>query len=197
MLPTARPVDSIDGIKVTLIDNGMPIVVIRAGDLGVRGDESPQILESSTGLIAAKESIRLQAGELMGLGDVAEKSVPKVCLVSKPQQGGNLSTRTFIPHACHNSIGVLGAASVATACLVPGSIAEGLVKIPGENPDGSIDFTVEHPSGSFQLRINSSREQGELQVLSIGVLRTARMLFQGQIFIPQTIWQGSKSELRV
>jgi len=193
MLPTGRAVDSIDGIKVTLIYNGMPVVIVRAADLDVRGDESPGDLESNEALITIKESIRLQAGILMGLGDVSTMTIPKVSLVSEAQQGGNISARTFIPHACHKAIGVLGAASVATACLVPGSVAEDLAQIPVKNPDGSIDFVVEHPSGSFQLRIHASFEQGKLQVPSVGVSRTARMLFRGQIFIPRSVWPGNKN----
>lgn len=196
MLPTGRAVDTIDGINVTLIDNGMPVVVIRAVDLDVRGDESPGDLESNEALITAKESIRLQAGVLMGLGDVSAKTVPKVSLISESQHGGNLSTRTFIPHACHKAIGVLGAASVATACLVPGSVVQGLAQMPLENPDGSIDFTVEHPSGSFQVRIRANSEHGKLQVQSVGVLRTARILFRGKILIPRSVWQGSSSPIQ-
>ncbi len=118
LLPTGRAVDVIDGVEATLIDNGMPCVVMRASDLGITGEEAPKDLEANDTLRKKLEAIRLKAGPLMNLGDVTEKSVPKMTMVSAPRHGGAISTRTFIPHRCHSSIGVLGAVSVATACLL-------------------------------------------------------------------------------
>jgi 4-oxalomesaconate tautomerase len=122
LLPTGNTVDVVDGVECTLIDNGMPVVVMRAADLGVRGDESPTELETNATLRTRLESIRLLAGPMMQLGDVTDSSVPKLTLVSPPESGGHLATRTFIPHRCHDAIGVLGAVSVATAALLPGSL---------------------------------------------------------------------------
>ncbi len=193
LLPTGNALDVIDGVEVTLIDNGMPVVVVRARDLGAKGNETPTELELNKTLVAAKESMRLQAGQMMGLGDVSAKTVPKISLVSEPQSGGAISTRTFIPHACHKAIGVLGAASVATACLLPGTVTEGMAKVPEAESDGAIIFYVEHPSGSFQLRIRAHREQAGLAVESVGVVRTARELFRGEILIPRSTWQRRSS----
>jgi 4-oxalomesaconate tautomerase len=193
MLPTGNAADTIEGVNATLIDNGMPVVVIRAADLGLSGEEMPQELESNSSLVAIKERIRLQAGKLMGLGDVGNKSVPKITLVSAARNGGNIATRTFIPHFVHKSIGVLGAASVATACLLPGSVTENLVANPAAQGDSAIDFSLEHPSGSLQLKIRARLVQGELVVERVGVVRTARMLMRGELFIPQSIWQGNIS----
>jgi len=123
LLPTGNVVDVIEGVEATLIDNGMPCVVMRAADLGISGDETPEELEANEGLRATLEAIRLKAGPMMNLGDVTAKSVPKMTMVSAPAHGGAISTRTFIPHRCHKTIGVLGAVSVATACLLEGSPA--------------------------------------------------------------------------
>src|SRR5690606_19768127 len=119
LLPTGRAVDMIDGIAVTLIDNGMPCVVMSAADMGISGQETPKELEANGALRQRLESIRLQPGPRLNLGDVSKSSVPKVTMVSPAQNGGAISTRTFIPHSCHDAIGVLGAVSVATACLLP------------------------------------------------------------------------------
>lgn len=175
LLPTGNAADEIDGIACTLIDNGMPCVVMRAADMGLHGDESPAELEADDTLRARLEAIRLKAGPLMNLGDVTEASVPKMTMVSPPRTGGAVATRTFIPHRCHTSIGVLGAVSVATACLLPGSPAAGIAEIP----DGDEKrLSVEHPTGA--LEVVATMRGGE--VVGAGLLRTARKLFDGRVF---------------
>ncbi len=174
MLPTGRGVDVIDGVGCTLIDNGMPCVILRASDLGATGEESREDLEADEALKARIEAIRLQAGPLMNLGDVSEKSVPKMTLVSAPKAGGVISTRSFIPHRCHASIGVFAAVTVASACLVEGSPAAALAVLP---EDGR--FVIEHPSGAAEVLIEVD-DAGE--VTGAGTLRTARKLFDGLVF---------------
>ena len=118
LLPTGNIVDTIDGVPVTLIDNGMPVVVLQAKAMQISGYETREELEANDVLKARLEAIRLQAGPMMNLGDVTEKSVPKMTMVAPPRNGGTVCTRTFIPKRCHASIGVLGAVSVATACML-------------------------------------------------------------------------------
>jgi 4-oxalomesaconate tautomerase len=176
LLPTGRPVDVIDGIEATLIDNGMPVVVMRAADLGVAGSETREELEANAELKARLESIRLKAGPMMNLGDVAKKSVPKMSMVSAPSGGGAISTRTFIPHRCHASIGVLGAVSVATACMLEGSPAAALARIPEGR--GKV-LAIEHPTGEMTVRVELDAA-GAVQ--SSSLLRTARKLFEGVVY---------------
>jgi len=179
LLPTGHVVDVIDGVECTLIDNGMPVVVVRASDLGVRGDESPTELEANEPLRAALESIRLQAGPMMRLGDVSDSTVPKLTLVSSPRHGGHIATRTFIPHRCHDAIGVLGAVSVATAALLPGSPAAEVARL------GDRDATVvcEHPTGSLAASVAVDvTEHGAVEVHRAGIVRTARKLMDGTVF---------------
>jgi len=176
LLPTRNPVDLIDGIEATLIDNGMPCVVMRAVDLGISGEEEPAVLEANRDLRARLEAIRLKAGPMMNLGDVAEKSVPKMTMVSPPRAGGAISTRTFIPHRCHSSIGVLGAVSVATACLLPGGPAAALAR-GGEGRERSL--SIEHPTGEMTV-VATIDETGGVEKAAI--LRTARKLFDGVVF---------------
>ncbi|MYF90128.1 MAG: 4-oxalomesaconate tautomerase, partial [Boseongicola sp. SB0676_bin_33] len=118
LLPTGNAADEIESVPVTMIDNGMPCVVMRADAMGIQGDETPSELEADKGLRERLESIRSACGPMMNLGDVTEQSVPKMTMVSPARSGGAISTRTFIPHRCHKTIGVLGAVSVATACLI-------------------------------------------------------------------------------
>jgi 4-oxalomesaconate tautomerase len=129
LLPTGNEVDVVDDVEATLVDNGMPVVVLRADALGVTGYETCTELEGNDRLRGRLEAIRVQAGELMGLGDVTETTIPKLTMVAPPKAGGSISTRTFIPHRCHDAIGVLGAVSVATACFLPGSPASGVADI--------------------------------------------------------------------
>ena len=178
LLPTGNPVDEIDGVTCTLIDNGMPVVVMSAAAMGISGDEPCAALEADEGLRRRLESIRLLAGPLMNLGDVADTSVPKLTMVSPPMAGGHLNTRTFIPHRCHEAIGVLGAVSVATAALVPGSPASAVMARPADN--GVI--TVEHPTGTFDAAIDAEIVDGRPDVRSAGIIRTTRKLFDGITF---------------
>jgi 4-oxalomesaconate tautomerase len=169
-------VDVIDGVACTLIDNGMPCVVMKATDLGITGYEDRDWLDGAGDLKARVEAIRLQAGPRMNLGDVTEQSVPKMMLVAAPRAGGAISVRSFIPHRAHASIGVLGAVSVATACLLPGSPAAEVAAVP---PGERKTLSVEHPSGEMSCVLTLSPE-GE--VISAALLRTARKLFDGTVF---------------
>ena len=179
LLPSGNTVDVLDGVAITCIDNGMPVVVLRAQDLGITGYESREELDADTRLKTRLESIRLQAGPLMNLGDVSDKSVPKMTLVAPPRNGGAITTRTFIPHRCHASIGVLGAVSVATACMLPGSPAAAMAMIP----DGAEKLiSVEHPIGETSVLMNVSFEKDQINVHKAAILRTARKLFEGLVF---------------
>ncbi len=178
LLPTGNAVDVIDGVEVTLIDNGMPVVVMRAADLGVTGNESREELDADDALKARLESIRLAAGPLMNLGNVADKSVPKMTLVSPPVRGGAINTRTFIPHRCHASIGVLGAVSVATACMLPDSPAGRIAALGA----GCRTVSVEHPIGETSVVMDVSLDDGRLAVRQAAIVRTARKLFEGTVF---------------
>ena len=173
MQPTGNAVDVIDGVECTLVDNGMPVVVVRATDLGIAGDESCTELEANETLRAKLEAIRLQAGLLMNLGDVSETTVPKMTMVSAPKSDGHLMTRTFIPHRCHDAIGVLGAVSVATVALLPGSTAAGVVVEPGGDT-----VRLEHPTGFFDAVL----EMNGTEVERAGIIRTARKLMDGAVF---------------
>jgi len=147
-----------------------------ASDVGIIGTESREELEQNEALKTRLESIRLQAGPLMNLGDVTHKSVPKMTMVSRAKAGGTISTRTFIPHRCHASIGVLGAVSVATACVLPQSPAYSLASLP----DGDTKtMPIEHPIGEMTV-ILEVNDQGEAE--NAAILRTARKLFDGEVF---------------
>jgi 4-oxalomesaconate tautomerase len=177
LLPTGNPADVVDGVTVTMIDNGMPCVVMRAEDVGIKGDETPEALEANTVLRAKLEAIRALCGPMMNLGDVSEKSVPKMTMVSAPTQGGAISTRTFIPHRCHKTIGVLGAVSVATACLVKGSPAYDLAN-RGEGTTRKL--SVEHPTGEMTV-VATLEDTGDVKEAAI--LRTTRKLMDGEVFV--------------
>lgn len=184
LLPTGRLVDEIDGVPVTCVDNGMPVVVMAGADLGVAGTETPTELEADDELRARLERIRLEAGPLMGLGDVESSSVPKLTMVGPPGQGGHLSTRTFIPHRCHDAIGVLGAVSVATAALLPGTPAhQVLVGSPGLSGEGPGEVLVlEHPTGTFDATVTVDPSTDPPTVERAGIIRTARKLMDGTVF---------------
>ncbi|MBL8807549.1 MAG: 4-oxalomesaconate tautomerase [Rhodospirillales bacterium] len=182
LLPTGNAVDLVCGVEATLIDNGMPVVVLAADALGRTGYESREELDADASLKARLEEIRLAAGHLMGLGDVTEKVIPKMALVAPPVAGGSICTRSFIPHVCHASIGVFAAVSVATACVLPGTPAARVSRIPKGRVQ---DVAVEHPTGEFAVRLEVGGTQEAPVVEKAGLLRTARALFDGYAFFQE------------
>lgn len=175
LLPTGNQIDLIEGIECTLVDNGMPSVLMRAGDLSLTGYETPAELESNETLKAKIEAIRLKAGLLMNLGDVSQKTVPKMCLISTSQSGGIINTRTFIPHRVHQSVGVLGAASAAAGAMLPKSVAHGLAQFKQSK---LCRVNVEHPTGMLTVELEWNGED----VIRTGLLRTANKLMDGKVF---------------
>ncbi len=176
LLPTGNAVDVVESVPVTLIDNGMPCVVIAAESVGITGYEDRDTLDADNTLKARIEAIRLAVGERMNLGDVREKSVPKMMLVAPPRHGGAITVRSFIPHRAHATIGVLGAVSVATACLVPGSPAAAIAKVPeGDRKT----LSVEHPTGEMSVVVTLDNTGA---VATAALLRTARKLMDGEVF---------------
>ena len=186
MLPTGNVRDTIDGVDVTCIDNGMPLVMLRAADVGRTGYESVAALNGDTELKARLERLRIACGHAMGLADVTSKNYPKMTLIAPPRSGGNLCTRSFIPHVCHDAIGVLAAVTVGTACVLEGTVCQGIAVVPA----GSVkQVSVEHPTGEFsvELEVDPARPQN---VTRAALLRTARLLMRGEAMIPASLWKG-------
>jgi 4-oxalomesaconate tautomerase len=180
LLPTGHRRDEIDGVEVTCVDNGMPVVVARAADLGLTGYETHQELGDDRPLLDRIQSLRVQAGKLMGLGDVTATSIPKTTLVAAPRDGGTICTRTFIPVRPHTAIGVLGAVSVVTALALPGTVGAELAGRPA-----GARYDVEHPTGHLAVEAEIDTSGEVPRVRRSGVVRTARKLFDGTVF-PQS-----------
>ncbi|MFJ9390646.1 4-oxalomesaconate tautomerase [Nocardioides sp. NPDC101246] len=195
LLPTGNVRDTLDvpdlgAIDVTLIDNGQPLVVVDARDLGATGAESPEEIDADDALRARIEALRIVAGHAMGLGDVTEKSYPKMTLVSAPRHGGAIGTRSLIPHRTHRSIGVLAAVTAATAAVLPGSVAYDLAVLPPvtTTPDGSeTTLSVEHPTGEFSVTLGLDPDD-PTRVTRSALLRTARLIMAGQAMVPSSLW---------
>jgi 4-oxalomesaconate tautomerase len=160
--------------------------MVRAVDLGVTGYESVAELNANDSLKAKLEALRLTVGPLMGLGDVKSKSYPKMCLVAPPRDGGSIATRCFIPHVCHEAIGVLAAVTIATACVLEGSVMQGIAIVS----DGlSKTLSVEHPTGEFSVELGLDANDPQ-KVVRAALLRTARPIMRGEVLISEEIWRG-------
>lgn len=196
LLPTGSTLDRVPvqgqgfspfSIDVTCIDNGMPMVLIRASDLGRTGAESVAEMNADIELKARLEALRLVTGQRMGLGDVSKKTYPKMCLIAAPAGGGNISTRCFIPHVCHEAIGVLAAVTVGTACVLTGSVTQGIAVVP----DGLVKtMSVEHPTGELSVELGLDPDNPQ-NVIRAALVRTARLLMRGEIMIPSSVWKGN------
>ncbi|WP_132997071.1 4-oxalomesaconate tautomerase [Sulfitobacter pontiacus] len=185
-LPTGNIRDTFDGIEVTCMDVAMPMVIARAADFGLTGYESVAELDANKDFFARMEAIRLQAGAAMGMGDVAKSVTPKFGLLAPAREGGTIATRYFMPWNTHPSMAVTGAQCLASCALTPGSVADGLLERPGQSP---ADVMLEHASGTIDVLVDYDTSDG-FALNSAGLLRTARKLADGCVFVPSRIWEG-------
>lgn len=176
-------------IDVSCIDNGMPLVMFKAEDMGRTGYESVAELNADTELKTRIEALRLAVSLKMGLGDVSQKNYPKMTLIAPPRAGGAISTRSFIPHVCHDAIGVLAAVTVGTACVLKGTVCEGVVQMPAADAAGAFNVSVEHPTGEFSVALATDPADPQT-VTQAALLRTARALMRGEVLVPGSIWTG-------
>jgi 4-oxalomesaconate tautomerase len=184
LLPTGHVQDVIDGIAVTCIDNGMPLVILEAADVGRTGYETVAELNADSELKARIERLRIACGHAMGLGDVTAKNYPKMTLIAAPRAGGSIATRSFIPHVCHDAIGVLAAVTVGTACVLEGSITQGVAVMPA----GLVKtVSVEHPTGEFSVELGLDPANPQT-VTRAALLRTARLIMRGEVMVPAAVW---------
>ena len=185
LLPTGNRVDVIDGIRVTCMDVAMPMVIARAQDFGLNGYESCLELDENRAFYDRMEPIRIAAGRLMGMGDVHDSVMPKFGLLAQPQAGGTISARYFMPWKCHPSMAVTGSQCMACCVLTPGTVAEGMGDISDEKP---AHIVLEHPSGQIDILVDYTVDADGLLLRSAGLVRTARKLAAGEVFISARIW---------
>ncbi len=185
-LPTGNLRDEIDGIEVTCMDVAMPLVIARAADFGLSGYESAAELDANREFFARMEAIRLAAGQRMGMGDVSKSVTPKFGLLAPAREGGTIATRYFMPRNTHPTMAVTGAQCLAACALTPGSVSDGLLERPTQSP---ANVTLEHPAGTIDVLVEFDSAEG-FSLTSAGLLRTARKLAEGKIFIPERIWKG-------
>lgn len=188
LLPTGNVVDVFDGVEVTCIDMAMPMVIINAEQMGKRGDESPAELDADVAFMERLENIRIHAGRIMGFGDVTHKVIPKPVLISKPTEGGTIKVRYFMPHNCHKAIAITGSIGISTATIIEGSVAQ---KIIAKNSQKKISdvIKIEHPSGCIQVSL--FKENSKIEDTRASVIRTTRKLFEGNVYIPETVLSES------
>ena len=197
LLPTGNVIDTVtvegDGVDsfslpVTCIDNGMPLVIFRASDIGRTGYESVAEMNADTELKKRIEALRIKTGHLMGLGDVSSKNYPKMTLIASPRHGGSICTRSFIPHVCHDAIGVLAAVTVGTACVLKGSVCDGVAVMSAGDV---VTVSVEHPTGEFSVELGIDPADPQ-NVTRAALLRTARLIMRGEAMVPKSVWNGQE-----
>jgi 4-oxalomesaconate tautomerase len=190
LLPTGRVRDEIDGIAVSCVDLAMPMVIAHASDFGVTGYETKVQLDANAALLARLEEVRLAAGRLMGMGDVTGQVVPKFCLVAPPRDGGSITSRYFVPENCHATHAVTGGLCLAAACVLPGSITEGIAQLP---PGPRRMIVIEHPSGTLATEFELEGTAEAPEIRRAAFVRTARKLMAGSVFVPGKVWSGHEA----
>ncbi len=186
LLPTGNVRDVIEGVEVTCIDVAMPMILMRASDFGLEGTENRGHFDANKALFARVEKIRLEAGRRMGFGDVTDKVIPKVGLLSRARTAtGTITSRYLTPHTLHQAHAVTGAVCVASACAVVGSIAHELARPDPANPR---TIWIEHPSGEVDVLLKTTGTGADMDVVA-GALRTARPIMRGDVLVPASLWQ--------
>ena len=193
MLPSGRALDVIDGVEVSCVDVAMPVILMRAEAFGKTGHESPAELDADKELFKRMEAIRRKAGVLMGMGDVSRLVVPKIVLLSKPRKGGTIASRFFVPDACHKAHPVTGTVCIASACAIPGTVASQIAPLPPA-PQGVI--RIEHPSGMIVIDFDADLGGSNPLLRRAALIRTARRIFEGHVFVPGEVWPGGKRAAR-
>ncbi|MEP0563893.1 MAG: PrpF domain-containing protein, partial [Paracoccaceae bacterium] len=189
-LPTGNLIDSFEGIDVTCMDVAMPLVIARADSFGLTGNETAAELDENRAFFARMEAVRIQAGEAMGIKDVANSVTPKFGLLAPARNGGTIATRYFMPWKTHPTMAVTGAQCLASCVLTPGSVADGLATTPDSGP---ATITLEHASGQIDVSVDFSISNGKIDLKSAGLIRTARLLARGEVMVPSAVWAGIAS----
>lgn len=187
LLPTGNLRDVIDGVEVTCMDVAMPMVIARAADFGLTGFETAEELDANRGFYDRMEPIRIEAGKRMGMGDVSGSVTPKFGLLAAPRHGGTVTARYFMPKNCHPTMAVTGSQCLASCVLTPGTVAAGLFAPPSGLPALVV---IEHPSGAIDVTVDYENGAEGFTLRSAGLLRTARLLARGEVFVPRKVWQG-------
>ncbi|MCB1357599.1 MAG: 4-oxalomesaconate tautomerase [Maritimibacter sp.] len=188
-LPTGQLIDEIDGIEVTCMDVAMPVAIARAADFGLTGHESAAELDANRAFFARMEAVRQEAGRRMGMGDVAKSVTPKFGLLAPARVGGTIAARYFMPWNTHPTMAVTGAQCLASCALTPGTVADGLLERPAQSP---AKVVLEHASGTIEVLVDFTTEGG-FTLNAAGLVRTARKLADGHVYIPSRIWAGQEA----
>ena len=185
MFPTGNRIDTIDGIEVSCLDVAMPMVIARAADFGLTGTETAAELDENRAFYERMEPIRIEAGKRMGMGDVSGSVTPKFGLVAPPVAGGTALVRYFMPKACHPSLAVTGSQCLSACILCPGTVADGIAELPAQGPTA---MQLEHPMGLLDVVMDYRTEGDDFEVISAGLVRTARKLAAGEVFVPTSVF---------
>jgi 4-oxalomesaconate tautomerase len=194
LLPTGHVIESIAGVEVTCIDVAVPTVMVEATSLGIQGNETKADLDRRPELIARLNRTRIDAGQRMGMGDCTDYVVPKPLIISRPRNGGTITSRDFVPYNCHATHSVTGATALAAACVLPGTLANRFANVP---LDTLTTVGIEHPSGRIGMDVEATMKDGAFILTQANLLRTTRRLFSGTVFIPARIWDGSNKAVDV
>ncbi len=183
VFPTGQRIDTVLDVEVTCIDAAMPLMIVRAADLGLSGREAPAELDADRELLARLETMRRAAGELMGLGDVSGSVIPKPVLVSAGHDEHSITSRYFTPKRCHASHAVTGAIGVSAAFALPGTVASSALAIAGPR-----SVAVLHPQGRIDVAVEIEGSGEQAAIRRAALVRTARKILQGQLHIPDYVF---------
>lgn len=178
-LPTGNKIDTFCGVQATCLDISMPVVFVRAKDMGISGYESPKELDSKKELFEKLELIREEASKAMGLGSAKGNVIPKFCVISEAKNGGDINIRYFTPSSAHPAVAVSASFCISAALFIKGTIFDDISKKSFSM--GEHVVKVENPSGINEVGLNFLDE--DISHVEGQTTRTARMLFKGEVYV--------------
>jgi probable AcnD-accessory protein PrpF len=207
MFPTGNLIDELDSpelaaigiksLKVTLINAGIPTIFVNAQDIGYAGTELQEVINSDPQALAKFEVIRAQGALQMGLVENISQAggrqhTPKVAFVAPPQayvssSGKQVNVDEIDVLVRAMSMGKLHHAMMGTAAVAIGAAAA----IPGTlvnlaaGGGGRSEIRFGHPSGTLRVGAAAEQVDGQWTVIKAAMSRSARVLMQGWVRIPQ------------
>lgn len=209
LLPTGNPRDMLDipglgQMEVSIVDCSTCQIYVRARDIGLKGTESPEDVDSQPEMLKKLEAIRAYATYYIGLADTPtsasqkRRNTPHLAIVSEAQDYKNYLTgevitadsvdftvRMMFMQIMHKTYAGTGSVCLAVASQIPGTLVHEAARPAGSNK-GYVSFG--HPAGIIEVEVAVGQDHGVINVFRAAIGRTARMIMEGNVYVRENLF---------